>query len=72
VLLKVVRGCLHLKSKQIVHRDIKPSNIFFKNSEPILADLGFATNINNDRLMKLNAGSPLYMPYESLANRVFS
>jgi len=43
-----------------------------KDSEPIIADFGFAVNLADKNLMNINAGSPLYMPIESLVNKRFS
>lgn len=66
---KIVDGCLYLREKKIIHRDIKPSNIFFKGSEPVIADFGFSVLESNTQLLKCNAGSPLYMPHESLVSK---
>lgn len=62
MLKQIVEGCLYLRSQQIIHRDIKLSNIFLKSGVPVLADFGFAVYENDNNLMKINAGSPLYMP----------
>lgn len=59
---KIVEGCIYLKTKNIIHRDLKPSNIFIKDSQPIIADFGFAVYEHNKKLLNINAGSPLYMP----------
>lgn len=53
-------------AKNILHRDLKPENIFLSGRNIKIADFGFAVEVNNSKLMSINVGSPLYMPYESL------
>lgn len=69
---KVAEACLHLKNKHVVHRDIKPANIFLHCQSPVIADFGFSLLGNDTSLSKVNAGSPLYMPIESLRQKVFT
>jgi serine/threonine protein kinase len=50
-------------SKGILHRDLKPENIFLKGKNIKIADFGFAVEVKDTKLMNINVGSPLYMPY---------
>ena len=45
-LLAVASGVQHLHSQGIIHRDIKPSNILWRNSAPVLIDLGLAKDLS--------------------------
>lgn len=57
----------------IVHRDLKLSNLLVKNGTIKLADFGFAVPIVNCiEEFPYNAGSPYYMPPESLKRNRFS
>ncbi|GHO73959.1 protein kinase [Ktedonobacter sp. SOSP1-85] len=55
-----------LEQKQLLHRDIKPANIILHDAEnhPVLIDFGFA--VREGTRTKL-AGTPLYLPPETLA-----
>lgn len=56
-----------MMSKNIIHRDLKPANIMRFGSTWKLGDFGFAALCNEDFILdKMNVGTPLYMPPESL------
>lgn len=59
----VIGGCEYIASKGILHRDLKPENIFLRGKHVKIADFGFAVEASNSKLMNINVGSPLYMPY---------
>jgi serine/threonine-protein kinase len=48
-LLAVASGVRHLHSLGFVHRDIKPSNILWRNSAPVLIDLGLVKDTSAER-----------------------
>lgn len=45
-LLKVCDAVSELHAQGLVHRDIKPSNILWRNTDPVLADLGLVKDIS--------------------------
>lgn len=45
-LIAVASGVRHLHSLGLVHRDIKPSNILWRDSYPVLIDLGLAKDMS--------------------------
>lgn len=72
---QLVEGCSYMHREGVIHRDLKPENIFFmeRNGKNIkIADFGFAVALKDTKLMTANVGSPLYMPYEALAEMRFS
>ena len=48
-LLAVASGVGHLHSLGLVHRDIKPGNILWRDSSPVLIDLGLAKDMSAAR-----------------------
>lgn len=76
-LLAVASGVRHLHSLGLVHRDIKPSNILWRDSVPVLIDLGLvkdtsaARGHSGDSLsivdgMVVGVGTPRYAAPEQL------
>lgn len=62
-----------MAKKGILHRDIKPANIMRHGNTWKIGDFGFATNCKTDFFFdKLNVGTPLYMPPESLRTNKYS
>lgn len=59
-----------LHSRNIVHRDLKPENVLInEQKEPILADFGFARQIDEHNIMMTSKiGTLLYMAPELLEN----
>ena len=48
-LLAVASGVQYLHSLGLVHRDIKPANILWRDSEPVLVDLGLVKDTSAER-----------------------
>lgn len=57
--LGILHGLNHLHKNDIFHRDLKPANILIKNGIPLLADFGFARNLDFAETYKLR-GTPIY------------
>lgn len=64
---QLLKGISYIHSKNIVHRDLKPHNIFLKNKssyDVVIADLGLATRINDEKYLFSKCGTPGYVAPE--------
>lgn len=57
-----------LHARNITHRDIKPENILLHNSEPYLADFGFAKEVFKKEKVSKVCGSAPYIAPEIIRN----
>lgn len=56
-----------------MHRDLKPANIFRNGETWKIGDFGFSIVCRTDSFFdKINVGTPLYMPPESLKTNKYS
>lgn len=55
-----------LHKYNIIHRDIKPENILIKGDTPLLADFGFAQDLNKDPIINDTRGTVQFVPPEVL------
>eukprot|EP00930_Biecheleria_cincta_P066471 TRINITY_DN5259_c0_g1_i5.p1 TRINITY_DN5259_c0_g1~~TRINITY_DN5259_c0_g1_i5.p1 ORF type:complete len:722 (-),score=89.54 TRINITY_DN5259_c0_g1_i5:286-2451(-) len=63
----------HLHMLRIVHRDVKPENILMgAHSQPILADMGIAANLDEAVEMAVSCGSLGYAAPELLSGRPYN
>lgn len=62
----IIQGMKEMKLKGVVHRDIKPANILICDGFAKIADLGFCTFEEENKVKGSTFGSPLYMSPESL------
>lgn len=74
MLQQIISGYKAIHSLNLLHRDIKPANIFVTANDQIrIGDFGFAVDANSCQAPSSeNIGSPLYMPYESLTDNIYS
>lgn len=68
VLMKGLLSALaHLQSLNIIHRDVKVENVLLSaEGRPVLADLGIACFVDDEKEMARRCGSPGYMAPETL------
>lgn len=64
----LIKGLHFIHLHGIVHRDIKPANVLFDtNDNPLLADFGVSTILNQDnQSIKDSQGTDYFMSIESL------
>ncbi|CAH1802627.1 unnamed protein product [Owenia fusiformis] len=64
----VILGIEYLHYQKIIHRDVKPSNLLLDNNGHIkIADFGVSNEFTGgDALLSSTAGTPAFMPPESL------
>ncbi|MEQ9415492.1 MAG: serine/threonine-protein kinase, partial [Cyclobacteriaceae bacterium] len=70
MLLKIVKGMIHVHSRGIIHRDLKPSNILIDEFDtPIIADFGLALRRSVEKESKqILVGTPAYIAPEVILN----
>jgi len=62
-----------LSKRFIFHRDLKPANIFRSGDTWKIGDFGFSLVCRGESFFdKINVGTPLYMPLESLKTNKYS
>ena len=67
IFLQIANGLYVLRKNNLIHRDMKPHNILLTLSGNVkIADFGFVTSTNDDKLMNTLCGSPIYMAPEIL------
>lgn len=73
IIAQIVEGYKYLVSKKVIHRDLKPANVFRSGDKWKIGDFGFAMFLQNEAIYdKMNVGTPLYMPLESLKSNKYS
>ena len=73
ILGQLVQGCLYLFRRKILHRDLKPANIMKMGNLWKIGDFGFSTHCQQEAMFdRVNVGTPLYMPPESLKLNKYS
>lgn len=60
----------YLASKVLIHRDLKPENIIFRDKDDpfdvVIVDFGFATKVEDYKLLFTRCGTPGYVAPEVL------
>jgi serine/threonine protein kinase len=68
IIIQLLKGLVHIHSKNIVHRDIKLENIMLqnKNHEPqlIIGDFGLSTPIFEENYLFTSCGTPGFVAPE--------
>ncbi len=68
IFIHILNGIAYLHENNIMHRDIKPENILFNNNsenkEPVIVDLGLATNEEEQEYLYPRCGTPGYVAPE--------
>lgn len=76
VIFRVLKALAYLDSKDLIHRDLKPENIIFRNKEDpyevVLVDFGFATKVEDYKLLFTRCGTPGYVAPEVLNDFPYS